>query len=344
MIDAMCRELHMQRDFFGDTAPLQSVYLGGGTPSLLPAAELELLFDAVYTTFSVAEEAEVTLEANPDDLGEEKIRFIAEATPINRLSLGIQSFQNEILSWMNRAHTGAEAKQVLEALRERDFDLNTDLIYALPAPFTERSFRDAQELLRFQPEHISAYTLTIEERTAFGYWLEKGKIQVLDEDTAARQFVGLSQLLEENGYEHYEISNFARAKKYARHNTAYWLGKPYLGIGPGAHSFRTNKRWANVANNAKYIRAISEGRLPAQEEELSPLDRVNELLLTRLRTLWGCPIEVLEEYIDFESLLGKPVQRLVDKGWMQRTATHLYLTRTGRLFADEVAATLFLTS
>lgn len=341
----MCNEIRQRHNFFGESAPpLRSIYLGGGTPSILPEAELAQLFEAVYATFSVDSDAEITLEANPDDLSPEKTQFLATQTPVNRLSVGVQSFQDEVLRWMNRAHDSHEAHRVLEGLAQRDFALNLDLIYALPEPYDRFWRSDAETMLGFTPEHISAYTLTIEEKTAFGHWAKKDRLRPLDDEKAAAQFLELSDRLTAAGYEQYEISNFARNQHYARHNTAYWLGEPYLGIGPGAHFFKDDTRWANPANNHRYVQAIRQGKLPALTETLSRTDQINEFMLTRLRTKWGADLQTLRDRYQFEAkaVFGEAIQDFQERGWLEQHGETLRLTRSGRLMADEIAAAFFL--
>ncbi len=344
LIEAMVVEMERRRDFLPSGEALSSVYLGGGTPSILPPEELEILFAAIFRYFSIAPDAEITLEANPDDLDEAKLRFFAQETPVNRLSLGVQSFDDEVLRWMNRSHDGQTARKALDQLQKFDFQINADLIYALPKPFDYQWESDLKTLLAYQPEHISAYTLTIEAKTAFGHYAQKGRLQALPDAQAATQFVALHQQLEAAGYEGYEISNFARQQHYARHNTAYWMGKAYLGIGPGAHSYRSHERIANLPNNARYLSSTQAGATAYTHEILSRQDRINEYLLTRLRTRWGCDLEVLQSqyHFDFWQYAQKEAEQFIQNGWLVLREQTLYLTAEGRLFADQIAAAFFV--
>jgi oxygen-independent coproporphyrinogen-3 oxidase len=342
VVDALLGEMALQTAYL-PAQPLRTVYFGGGTPSLLTEVELHRLFDGIHRHFSVEPDAEITLEANPDDLTTEKLRLL-RGVGVNRLSIGIQSFDDGQLRYLNRLHGAAEGEASVQRAQDAGFEnLTIDLIYAIPAPDDARWQRDLQKATALGVPHLSAYCLTIEPRTVFGNWLNRKKIAPVDEDMAARHFGQLVGHLTAQGYEHYEISNFAQPGRYSRHNTSYWRQEPYLGIGPSAHSFDGQAtRQYNVANNARYVAAIRRGELPAETERLSEKDRLNEYVLTGLRTQWGCAWETLAALsAEGTSLLRSALPPLLENGWLTDDARVLRLTPTGKLFADRVAAELF---
>ena len=347
LVDALCTEIRLQKDYLS-TRTLETVYFGGGTPSLLSERELAQIFETIHAHFTIAsnangEPAEITLEANPDDLNAQKLRVLRQY--VNRLSIGIQTFDEATLRWMNRAHSAPEAEACVALAREAGFDnLSVDLIYGIPGRDVSCWRTDLEKMLALEVPHLSAYALTIEPDTAFGRWQQKGKLPPADEALAADQFTELTQTLTQTGYEHYEISNFAQPGHYARHNTAYWQRKPYLGIGPSAHSYNGHSRQYNIANNARYIAEIQRGDIPAQREELTTADQVNEYLLTGLRTQWGCSLTELTTLLgtDFASQQAQDLGAMYASGWLTNEGDRLRLTNTGKLFADRVAATLFV--
>ncbi|MDW8229185.1 MAG: radical SAM family heme chaperone HemW [Saprospiraceae bacterium] len=343
LLQAMLRELELRQDYLRGE-PLHSVYLGGGTPSLLETAELAALFERISALFRLEPDAEITLEANPDDLTPERLRDLRRYTPVNRLSIGIQSFFDEDLQWMNRAHDAQQALRCIPEAQAAGFDhLTIDLIYGLPEATDERWAENVRLALSFGIPHLSCYCLTVEEGTALAHFVRKGRSRPVDEERAARQFERLMDEAERHGYEHYEISNFALPDRYARHNSSYWFGQPYLGIGPSAHSFDGASRQWNIANNALYIKAINEGHIPAEREVLTLAQRYNEYVLTRLRTLWGCRLA------DIAARFGRPfaehferhARRFVAAGQVESLDGHYRLTRAGKLLADYIAAELF---
>ncbi|MCY7357974.1 MAG: radical SAM family heme chaperone HemW [Rudanella sp.] len=345
LVDAIGQELVLQKDYL-PTTHLDTIYFGGGTPSLLTESELGQLFDAIHRQFTVSPTAEITLEANPDDLTADKLTMLRHY--VNRLSIGLQTFSEETLRWMNRAHTATEAGQCVRLAREAGFDnLSIDLIYGIPdltRPVGPIWLHDLDRALLLDVPHISAYALTIEPDTAFGRWTQKGQLKPIDENLAADQFEQLSSALRGAGYDHYEISNFAKPGHYARHNTAYWQQQPYLGLGPSAHSYNGHSRQFNVANNTRYVQAIAKGGLPAEIEILTTTDRVNEYLLTGLRTQWGCSLTQLNTLLgaDFVDQQTFELADLYQKNWLHVQNGHLLLTEPGKLFADRVAASLFV--
>jgi oxygen-independent coproporphyrinogen III oxidase len=344
LVEALAQEIGLQKRFFPAHAPISSVYFGGGTPSLLTAGELDRLLAEVRTHFELAPEVEITLEANPDDLTAAKLDQL-RASGVNRLSIGIQSFHGPHLTWMNRAHNAAQAAQCVRLAQAAGFtNLTADLIFGIPSPSHAVLADDLAKLIDLGVPHLSAYCLTIEPQTAFGNWLRKGKLKPAGEDFAAQQFEMVAHALTGAGYEHYEISNYARPGHYSRHNTNYWKKGPYLGLGPSAHSYDGQYRYANVANNARYVRAIGEGQVPAEREVLRPNDHLNEYLMTSLRTQWGCDLGYV--YAQFGHDLAQTeaprLARWETSGLITRRNQVVFLTIQGMLVADELAAELFV--
>jgi oxygen-independent coproporphyrinogen-3 oxidase len=342
LMEAMRQELRMRADELPGRQ-LETVYFGGGTPSILPFEELEATLRLVRELFDLSPEAEITLEANPDDLESRSLEQWRESG-INRLSVGIQSFHEADLRYMNRVHTAQEALSAVRRAREAGFDLLTiDLIYGTPGMDDERWQDNLETLRSLALDHFSAYSLTVEPRTALDRLIRQRVLRGIDEDQAARQFGMLLDWAEANGFEHYEISNFARPGRYARHNTAYWFGMPYLGIGPSAHSFDGRVRSAAIRNNPEYIRSIQSGRLPLEREELSPASAFNEYILTRLRTQWGVLLEDVRVrfgetvWNELRSALAEPHSQ----GLIELVSGGFRLTRQGKYFADAVAGMLF---
>ncbi len=340
LVLAMAREI-AQRHTYLPNAPLQTIYFGGGTPSLLTETELTYLLDTIHRQFSVAPDAEITLEANPDDLTDAaSLRRLRRH--VNRLSIGIQSFDEETLHWMNRAHNAAQAAACVPRAQDAGFEnLSIDLLYGISARIWPT---DLQQAIALNVPHLSAYNLTIELDSAFGRWLAKGTLAPIDEALSAKQFTELGTAMLAAGYDQYEISSFARNNRYSRHNTAYWQRRPYLGIGPSAHSYNGPTRQANVANNALYVKAITQENSPAEVETLSCADQVNEYLLTGLRTKWGCQFSELDHLLghSFQKKQATELLKLTATGWLMVSATGLLLTETGKLFADRVASDLFV--
>ena len=338
VVDAMVRELELRQNYL-ETAPLQSIYFGGGTPSILQPDELACLFAKIEELFEIAPEAEITLEANPDDLSPERLAFFRDSR-INRLSIGIQSFADEDLKFMNRAHNAEEASRCIDLARAYGFDnLTVDLIYGTPTMDDTQWAQNVERVLAHDIPHISCYCLTVEPQTALDHFVRSGKAQAVDEAQAERQLVYLMERLERAGYEHYEISNFARPGHYAVHNSAYWLGKPYLGIGPGAHSYDGRSRQWNVANNAKYRKVLVEDQVPFEKEVLTEEQSYNEYVLTRLRTHWGVvPEDLPSGYRDY---FLKQIQPYLQGGQVKISEGSYLLTKAGKLLADRIAVELF---
>lgn len=348
LLQALLREMEMRRDYLHGL-PLSTVYLGGGTPSLLSISELVEIFEKIEAIFPLVAPAymgmEITLEANPDDLSPAYLHDLRRYTPVNRLSIGIQSFSDEDLRWMNRAHNSDHARQCLQAAVAAGFDdLSVDLIYGSPTTSDEQWATNLHTVLEAGIPHLSAYCLTVESDTALGHRVKKGLQPPPDEERAATQFEHLMRTTAAHGYEHYEISNFALPGRYARHNTRYWQGANYLGIGPAAHSFDGHSRQWNVANNPLYIKAITEGRSPSEEvETLTPAMRYNEYVMTALRTMWGADTAILHALgAEFEQHFRQGVQPFLEAGTVEMQGQYYRISSPqGKMLADRIAMNLF---
>ena len=298
MIHAFVREIELQKDYLNGEV-INTIYFGGGTPSLLSPEELRLLMDAIRKYFSVSSSSEITLEANPDDLTKEKLHQLKESG-INRLSIGIQSFDDEVLQFLNRVHDSKAAANCVELARTAGFEnISIDLIYAIPKQDHQAWAKNIERALALKPNHISSYSLTIEEKTAFGRWAASGKLKVMDDEFAATQLIMLVDKLEEKGFEQYEVSNFALPGFQSQHNSSYWTQQKYLGIGPSAHSYNGGSRQFNISNNHLYLKSIGKNSVPATIEVLTQAEMINDYLLTTLRTSWGANLITLKEKFNF---------------------------------------------
>ena len=342
MLLALQQELVLRKDEFTGQK-VETIYFGGGTPSVLSAAEINELIQTVYTHYEVDATPEITIEANPDDLTSLKLKELA-ASPVNRLSIGIQSFFDEDLTLMNRAHS---AKQAMESLREATqlFDnISIDLIYGLPYLDHDRWKKNIDIALEFNVAHISSYALTVEPRTALKKFFEKGAVPPIDDDMAEEQFHMLVEILNKEGYIHYELSNFGKPSFFSKNNTAYWLGKNYMGIGPSAHSYDGIRRGWNSRNNSVYIKSIENQILPMEIEMLTKTDRYNEYVMTGLRTIWGVSLQRVASdfgtrYHDY--LLQQSEKHLKD-GFLTIDGGTLLVTKKGKFLSDGLAADLFM--
>jgi oxygen-independent coproporphyrinogen-3 oxidase len=342
MIAAILKEIDLQKDYLGGEK-IETIYFGGGTPSLLSKEDLDLIFDKIYSTHSVSGMPEITLEANPDDLTLDKLKELKE-TSINRLSIGIQSFSEEDLKFMNRAHNAMEAENCLKFAQDLGFEnLTIDLIYGSPTTSDIQWSKNLETVFQYQIPHISCYCLTVEPTTALAHFVKVGKAKPVDENQAARQFEMLIQSMSLNEYEHYEISNFAKKGWYSKHNSSYWKGAKYLGLGPSAHSFDGSSRQWNVANNAHYIKALNNKVLNFEKEIISPETRYNEYVMTSLRTSWGCDSkELLKIGEKYERFFLKNVSQYIETKLVEEKGNQVYiLTKKGKLLADNIAMELF---
>lgn len=345
MVEAICREIVLQKDYLSEKQ-LKTIYFGGGTPSLLSEGELGQILDTIHHYFSVEESAEITVEANPDDLTKEKIHTLQKAG-INRLSIGIQSFYEPHLKFMHRAHNAHEAEHCVKKAQDAGIiNLSIDLIYAIPFENHTILYDDLAKAIALNVPHLSAYCLTIEPKTVLGKWQKTGKIPLIDEEFAAQQFEILIETLTRHGYEHYEISNFAKPNHYSRHNTNYWKTGSYLGIGASAHSYNGESRQYNAANNTLYIKAIAANTIPFEKEILSTTDHINEYLMTSLRTMWGCDALFLQKKYNYAIFEDKQnLKKIMDyqaNHLLLITDNQLILTAKGKLLADEIAGSLFV--
>lgn len=342
LLQCMLREMELRAAFLQGER-IETIYFGGGTPSVLSIDEIEMLLAKAQQLFVVIDGAEITLEANPDDLTDDYLTQLRQ-TPINRLSIGIQSLTDRHLELMNRRHTANQARECVERVRAAGFqNLTIDLMYGLPDQSLVLWKDTLQEVLRWQVPHISAYHLTIEERTAFRKFEKEARFTLPSEDESLALFECLVETLAAAGYEQYEISNFALPGQYSRHNTAYWQQKHYLGIGPSAHSFYGSVREWNVANNLKYIAALKNNQLAAEREELDAVTRFNEYLLVSLRTQWGCSLEYIDlHFAEFKSQLLKSLQALIENGLAYIDQNFVKLSKKGIFVADKITSDLFV--
>lgn len=342
LLAAMHQEVIKRREELVTDA-VETIYFGGGTPSILSQSEIDSFLDTIEQLYPVASDAEITLEANPDDLTSERIKELARSR-VNRLSIGIQSFEEDELRWMNRAHSAAEATTCLESVSKHFDNYSIDLIYGIPGSNPDTWVGTVAKALSYSPPHISAYALTVEPATALQHHIDKGLSLPPDEDRAEGDFRYLTEVLETQGYSHYEISNFGKPGFYSKNNTAYWLGKTYLGIGPSAHSYDGKSRRWNVAHNIKYQRAIESGDSYFDEEILSVQDRYNEAVMTGLRTQWGISLDRIRQNfgVRFEEYLLKLAQPYIEQQLLFRDANQLFLSKKGKFLADGIASELFM--
>ena len=347
LLHCLVKEIELRKEELNKSA-IETIYFGGGTPSLLTIKELNLLIDTVYKNFKVVANPEITLEANPDDLSNDQIHKLAK-TRINRLSIGIQSFFDEDLTMMNRAHSAKEAKISLsEATRHFD-NITIDLIYGIPNLTNQRWKENLQIAFDFGVNHISSYALTVEPKTALATFIQQGTYPNVSEETALEHFKILVSNTEKKGFVQYEISNFGKPDYFSKHNTSYWQGKLYLGIGPSAHSFNGEQRSWNISNNIKYIRAIQQNELPSTNEILSDIDKFNEYIMTGLRTIWGISLDSVEENfgLEFKNHLLKNSEKFVNENLLfvsneNEKRKILGTTSKGKFLVDGIASDLFM--
>ncbi|OCX51026.1 coproporphyrinogen III oxidase [Mucilaginibacter sp. PPCGB 2223] len=341
MLAALQKEITLQKDYLnGDT--IETIYFGGGTPSLLQAAEINLLVDSITKHQTISSVAEITLEANPDDLDSEKVKQLRQ-TAVNRFSIGIQSFFDEDLLWMNRAHRSREAEASVKRVQDAGFEnITADLIYGYPLLTDNKWKHNLQQIFELNIPHISAYSMTVEPKTALDSYIKKKVYPPMNEGQSAEQFMVLMDEMQQHGYEQYEISNYCTPGNYSRHNSNYWKGVKYLGIGPSAHSFNGEARQWNIANNARYIQSLTADKVPAQREELTEADRLNEYIMTSLRTIWGLDLDRLESIRKgaAEELKHEAEEHFY-RGWILQKNNVITLTNAGKLYADKIASDLF---
>jgi oxygen-independent coproporphyrinogen-3 oxidase len=345
MIESLCQELSFQKEYLAGQ-PIETIYFGGGTPSLLEVPEIEKILERLYANFPVIKNPEITLEANPDDLSNQKLSALHK-TGVNRLSIGIQSFDDAILKFLHRAHDSQAAIESFRNAREAGFEnISIDLIYAIPQQDHDLWKKNITTALALNPDHLSAYSLTIEEKTVFGQWKKKNKLADVDEQTSAEQLEILIEKSEAAGFDHYEVSNFSKPGFHSIHNSSYWKQIYYLGIGPGAHSYNSVSRQYNISNNPLYIKSLEDGRIPFELEMLTRENKINEYLFTTLRTTWGCDLNFLKrEYqFDLEAESSSQLDQFFNEGLLLKEGTVIRLTKKGILFADKISSDLFFES
>jgi len=341
-VPTIIREMELRNQYLGG-AFIETIYLGGGTPSLLEPASVKEMLDSIQTLFKVAEDAEITLEANPDDLGREKLRGF-RASGINRLSIGIQSFIDEDLHFLNRVHSAGEAIACIREARDSGFsNLSIDLIYGIPGQDYSRWEFNLKQAFDLDIPHISAYALTVEERTPLEKKIAAGALPAIQESLQEEHFDILCRMMEHHGYLHYEISNFCRPGMFARHNTSYWNGIPYLGLGPSAHSYDGESRQWNLPNLTQYVTSVKEGMIPSERELLSKFQQFNEYIMTSLRTMWGCDLQYVEFQFGptWKEQLLRDSYKYLQGGMLSIEGDKLLLTRDGKFRADGIASDLF---
>ena len=338
---AIAKEIQMRKSEF-EKEQVETIYFGGGTPSVLTSEEINFLIAAVYSNYSVIENPEITLEANPDDLSSERIIELS-TSKINRLSIGIQSFFEDDLQLMNRAHNSAEAKKCLEEATKYFDNISLDLIYGIPAMTNEKWKQNIETALSFGIPHISSYALTVEPKTALNKLIQTGKIAAPKDEVAQEHFAILVETLEANDFIHYELSNFGKENYFSKNNSAYWLGKKYIGIGPSAHSYNGVSRSWNVSNNSLYLKSIEEDKLPNETETLSVADRYNEYVMTGLRTIWGVSLDRIENEfgVDYLKYLKKQIQKFLNDDLIYIENNILKPTPKGKFLTDGIASDLF---
>ncbi len=342
MIEALVAEIN-QRHTYLDELVVDSIYFGGGTPSLLTSEEINVLLSHLQNYFDLAADAEITLEANPDDLSVDYLQAL-RSTAINRLSIGVQSFDEEDLQFMNRAHSAKEALDCIQNAQKEGFqNLTIDLIYGAPTTSHQKWKTNLQQAFDLGVRHLSCYALTVEPKTALEYKIKKGLVPAVEDEHSAQQFEILLQMMQANGYEQYEISNFCKPSFYAKHNRSYWQGIAYLGLGPSAHSFDGVSRQWNRANNEQYMQQVKAAELYWEKEILSLADQYNEYIMTALRTKWGVQKSVLHQRFAAQTKAFEMLaQAYIQEGWMHLSNHSYTLTASGKLLADSIISDFFI--
>ena len=340
MVKAIVKEAGLRKNYINE--PVKTIYLGGGTPSLVQANDLRFLFESLCELFDINEGAEVTLEANPDDISEESL-LQWKNCGVNRLSIGIQSFFDEDLQWMNRAHNASQAKHGLQMALERFENITIDLIYGTPSLTDEHWKKNVETAIALNIPHLSCYALTVEPKTALDKMIIQKKKENVDADKQAAHFNMLMQWTKDAGYEHYEISNFAKQGFRSKHNSSYWSGRPYIGLGPSAHSFNGTEREWNISNNALYLKSIEHGIVPSEKEVLTRTQQLNEYIMTSLRTMEGLSLEHVSQNwgTAMADAIKKDATKFLIEEKMVASQNHLVLTESGKFLADGIAADLF---
>lgn len=350
-LSALKKEILLQKNYFISeprtlNSELQTIYFGGGTPSVLSQREIMEIFETLSKYFTIRGDAEITLEANPDDCLKEKLTTLAH-TPVNRLSIGIQSFSDEDLNFLHRIHNSNQAIQSVKNAREAGFEnISVDLIYGIPTLTDEQWKKNIETTFALNIPHVSCYALTVEKKTALFSFIKKKKIPPVDEEKTVRQFELLMDEMEKNGFMQYEISNFCKKGFYSKHNSGYWTGEKYLGLGPSAHSYNGEDRQWNISSNAAYIQSLKKGIIPSEKETLTEMQKFNEYILLSLRTMWGINLQVVQEKTRRDAIsysrFMETTEKFVKEDYLQREESRICLTRKGKLFADRIAQELAL--
>jgi len=341
-IKAVCKELILRKQDY-KTKKIQSIYFGGGTPTVLDVSELNTILTTVYEHYKVSNTPEITLEANPDDLNTENIKALSN-TKINRLSIGIQSFQESDLTAMNRAHNAADAKKCLEIATTYFDNITIDLMFGMPTLSVEQWRQNLQTAFEFGIKHLSCYALTVEPKTALEHFINKGSHPPMDDELSAKHFEVLLEETLAQGLTHYETCSFGLPEYFSKHNTSYWLGKPYMGVGPSAHSFDGKSRSWNIANTTKYIKSLEKNQRPFESEVLSVENRFNEHIMTGLRTIWGISLEKIETDfgVEIKTQLLKNSEKFRTSKMLILEDNYLKITKMGKFLSDGIASDLFL--
>ncbi len=348
-LSALKNEIELSKDFFKEKTTssekiyLDTIYFGGGTPSILSNTELMEIFNVLSRFYTFDDNTEITLEANPDDLSKTRTKELFQS-PVNRLSIGVQSFHEADLNFMNRSHNKDQALQSIINSKQAGFkNITVDLIYGTPGMTHKQWIENLSIIHSLNIPHISAYALTVENNTALNVFINKGKLPNISEEDSAQQFEILQKWMQENNYRHYEISNFGKDGFFSKHNISYWTGKKYLGLGPSAHSFNGEKRFWNISNTHSYIDSLKNGIISRETEVLTKSQKINEYIMTSLRTMWGCDLNKISSEFgnDIQEQIINSSRKFINKGWMQKSNQQLILTKTGKLFADGIAAELF---
>jgi oxygen-independent coproporphyrinogen-3 oxidase len=342
MILALAKEIVLRKNE-AKNETIETIYFGGGTPSILSIEDIKLLIDEVYKNYNVVENPEITVEANPDDLTEERIIKLSN-NRVNRLSIGIQSFFEDDLKMMNRAHNSNEASNCLEIATKYFDNISLDLIYGIPGMSNDKWKQNIEKALSYNIPHISSYALTVEPKTALETFIKKGIIVAPNDEVAQEHFHILVETLQKKGFIHYELSNFGKENYFSKNNSSYWLGKKYIGIGPSAHSFNGTSRSWNIANNTLYIKSIQENKLPLTSEKLTKEDSYNEYIMTGLRTIWGVSLERIESEFgqEFLNYLNTQSQKFINDGLLEIENSILKTTKKGKFLCDGIASDLFM--
>jgi len=342
LLAALNKEIILRKGEFDE--PIETIYFGGGTPSVLSAKELSEIFNSIHANFSVTDDAEITLEANPDDLSKTFL-FNLKKLGFNRLSIGVQSFFDEDLEFMNRAHSSKEALEGIKLAQDIGIkNISIDLIYGIPGLSIEKWQKNVEIFLELDIPHLSSYALTVEPKTALAHFIKSEKIAALDDDLAKAHFDLLTDIMKKHNYQHYEVSNFAKNSLLSKHNTSYWQGKSYLGIGPSAHSYHQHTRSWNIANNTRYIKELKENRLPSELEILTDSMRFNEYVMTGLRTIWGIDLEKIKldfglKYYDY--IIKRSQKHIQSKHLEMKTNRQLIVIPESFFLIDGIIADLF---